>query len=271
MAGQRRRLRWWIVGVVVVVVLLVGGPFVYIHLIEGPAPDKLSLPPNRTGSVTTPPPSSSTVSGVWNVGAGSTVGYRVQEVLVGQHSTAVGRTTRVSGSISISGTSVVKGSFTVDMSSVKSDQSERNDQFDGRIMDVSAYPLAKFVLTNPIALDAIPAGGTSRRYSAIGDLTMHGVTKSVTFTVSAERRGATIYVLADIPIVFADWNISNPSVGGFVTTQSTGTLEVLLDLTRGPGNAAVTGSSGAGSSAPGGGGPVTVPKTTVPELTVPSG
>jgi polyisoprenoid-binding protein YceI len=270
MAGTRRRLRWWIVGVIVVVVLLVGGPFVYIHLIEGPAPGRLSLPPNHTGSITTSPAPSSTISGVWNVGAGSIVGYRVQEVLVGQQSTAVGRTTRVSGSISISGTSVVKGSFTVDMSSVKSDQSERNDQFDGRIMDVSAYPLAKFVLTNPIALDAIPAGGTAQRYSASGDLTMHGVTKNVTFMVSAERRGTTIYVLADIPIVFADWSISNPSVGGFVTTQSTGTLEVLLDLTRGTGNAAVTGPSGAGSSTPGGGGPVTVPKTTVPELTVPS-
>jgi len=73
--------------------------------------------------------------------------------------------------------------------------------------------------------------------------------------------------LADVPIVFADWDISNPSIGGFVTTDSSGTLEVLVFLTKGAGNPVATGS---GSSSVGGaGGPVTVPKTTVPEITIP--
>lgn len=65
----------------------------------------------------------------------------------------------------------------------------------------------------------------------------------VSVTVSAERVGNEIDVLGDIAIVFADWNISNPSVGGFVTTQSLGTLEVLLHLTRSAGNSASTGAS----------------------------
>ncbi len=97
---------------------------------------------------------------------------------------------------------------------------------------------------------------------------MHGVSKSVSFTVTAERTGSTIDVLADVPITFSDWNIANPSVGGFVTTANNGTLEALLDLTRGPGNSPST-SSGS-STAGGGGGPVTVPSTTVPPLIVPS-
>ncbi len=69
--------------------------------------------------------------------------------------------------------------------------------------------------------------------------------------------------------VFADWNIANPSIGGFVTTQSSGTLEVLLHLTQSAGNAATTNPSGNPGSG-GGGGPVTVPSTTVPPLSVPS-
>ncbi|MGA3149067.1 MAG: YceI family protein [Acidimicrobiales bacterium] len=272
MAGGRHRRRWWIVGLVVVVVLLVGGPFVYIHLIEGPAPAKLSLP--RTSTPVDAGGSSSTqasLDGTWSVGSGSIVGYRVQEVLIGQHATAVGRTAKVSGSVSISGTSVTRGSFTVDMASVESDQSERNAQFDGRIMDVSAYPTSTLVLTEPIDLGTVPADGSVEQLAATGDLTMHGVTKSVSFKVSGQRSGDTIYVLADIPIVFAEWDISNPSIGGFVTTQSSGTLEVLLHLTRGPGNAPVTGSSSTAPVTQGGGGPVTVPKTTVPPLQVPSG
>jgi polyisoprenoid-binding protein YceI len=261
--------------VVVLAVALVAGPFIYIHLIEGPPPATLSLPKNQTGSTTsTTAAGASTVSsidGTWNVGSGSIVGYRVQEVLIGQQSTAVGRTTSVSGSFSISGNSVTQGSIVVDMAGVRSDQSQRDSQFDGRIMDVSTYPTSKLELTSPIPLGATPPDGQVQQYPTAADLTIHGVTKAVTFTVSAERSGTTVNVLADIPIVFADWSISNPSIGGFVTTQSTGTLEVLLSLTQGAGNAPVTGSSGTGSNVSGGGGPVTVPKNTVPQLTVPSG
>jgi len=51
MAGRRHRARRWVVaGVAVVVVVAVGGPFVFIHFIEGPAPAKLSLPKNGGGT-----------------------------------------------------------------------------------------------------------------------------------------------------------------------------------------------------------------------------
>lgn len=268
MGRPRPKLRWWIAGAIVVAAALaIGGPFVYIHFIEGPAPARLSLP--SSPSTTAAPGSSGdgSITGTWNVGKGSVVGYRVQEVLIGQQSTAVGRTSRVWGSLTISGTTVTSGSFSADMASVVSDQSERNAQFDGRIMDVDAYPTATFKLTSPISLGSVPSLDSVQHYAASGTLDMHGVTRAVSFAVSAERLGSDIDVLADIPIVFADWDIANPSVGGFVTTQSTGTLEVLLELTTGSGNTPST----AGPSSPGfGGGPVTVPPTTVPPLTVPS-
>jgi polyisoprenoid-binding protein YceI len=272
---RRRRLVWWIGGAVVfIAVLAVASPFVYIHFIEGPPPAKLELPAAHSSTTapgaTTSAASLSDVSGTWNVGTGSQAGYRVQETLVGQSSTAVGRTSKIWGSLTISGTSVSKGSFTVDMASVVSDQSERNAQFDGRIMDVNQYPTATLVLTKPISLGTFPTSGTAKKYAAQATLTMHGVSKAVTFTVTAERIGSEIDVLADLPITFSDWNIANPSVGGFVTTANNGTLEVLLHLTQGAGNPASSTSSG--SSAGGGaGGPVIVPSTTVPALSVPSG
>jgi polyisoprenoid-binding protein YceI len=276
--GRRRRLLWWIIGAVVVVVALsAGGPFVYIHFIEGPAPPKLTLPQGTKGEGGGSALSqgsaagAGTISGTWNVGTGSVVGYRVNEVLIGQNSTAVGRTTEVSGSLVISGTSVSSGQFTVNMASVTSDQSERNAQFDGRIMDVARYPTASLRLSEPIDLGRIPRVGVTARYSATGDLTMHGVTKSVAFPVSALRSGRSIDVLADVPVRFAEWNIANPSIGGFVTTADTGTLEALLRLTQGTGNPQVSGGQGSGSngSSPGTPTPVTVPSTTVPPLTIP--
>ncbi|MGD0808839.1 MAG: YceI family protein [Acidimicrobiales bacterium] len=275
MLSRVRRLRKWVIaGVVVVVVLAIGGPYVFIHFIEGPAPAKLVLPKGQ-GAASGSASSGGTVelsklAGTWNVGAGSVAGYRVQEVLIGQNSTAVGRTAELWGSVSLVGKAVAKASFTVNMASVVSDQSERNAQFDGRIMDVTDYPTAKFVLTGPISLASGLVTGASKQYTATGTLTMHGVTKSVTFPVSVEViSGTAVDVLADVPIVFANWDISNPSVGGFVTTKSTGTLEVLLHLVRGAGNPVSTGSS-AGSGGGGFGGQVTVPSTTVPPLTVPT-
>lgn len=271
---RRRRLIVAVVGVVVVVVLAaVLGPYIYIHFIEGPAPAKLELPKSSApttssasqGSATT----SSSVAGTWNVGTGSQAGYRVQEVLLGQSSTAVGRTSKVWGSMTIAGSTVSKATFTVDMASVVSDQSERNAHFEGPIMDVSQYPTATLTLSAPIDLGTIPGDGAVEHYNAVANLDMHGVTKSVSFPVTAERIGSGIDVLADIPISFSEWNIANPSIGGFVTTANTGTLEVLLHLTQGPGNPASKSSSSAGSV--GGGGPITVPSTTVPPLSVPSG
>jgi polyisoprenoid-binding protein YceI len=265
---------------VVVVVLAVGGPFVYIHLIEGSAPAKLSLPgasSGDAGSTATSSPSgaptaSGSVAGTWAVGAGSVAGYRVQEVLIGQHATAVGRTARLSGSVTITGSTVTSGTVTVDMASVSSDQSERNAQFDGRIMDVATYPTATLHLSGPIALGAIPAVGHQVSYTGSGSLDMHGVTRSITLPLSAERTATGIAVLAEVPITFSDWGIANPSVGGFVTTADNGTLEVLLHLVRGAGNPAVTTSNSSGSStSSGGGGPVTIPSTTLPPLTIPSG
>jgi hypothetical protein len=120
-----------------------------------------------------------------------------------------------------------------------------------------------------MALGQLPEDGVIAHDSAAGALDLHGVSKTVWSPVSAGRRSNQIDVLADIDIPFANLDIANPSVGGFVTTANNGTLEVLLRLTLGAGNPVST-SAGTGNSG-GGGGPVTIPSTTVPPLTVPSG
>jgi polyisoprenoid-binding protein YceI len=270
-ANRRRRLLWWIGGVVVVVVIAaIAAPFIYIHFIEGPPPAKLTLPQTTTttGGAKSSSTTSSSLDGTWNVGSGSVAGYRVNENLVGQNTTAVGRTSKIWGSLAVSGTQVTSGKFTVAMASVKSDQSQRNARFDGPIMEVSRYPTATFTLTAPIVLSSVPVSGANTQYSANGTLELHGVSHAVTFPLQVQRRGSNVDVLADITVPFAEWNIANPSIGGFVTTADQGTLEVLLILTQGPGNPVSIPTGPVGDL--GGGGPVTVPSTTVPSLTVPS-
>ena len=84
------------------------------------------------------------------------------------------------------------------------------------------------LLQVPGVTDITPFGGVIKQYTAHGNLTMHGTTRAVTFTLSAERKGGQIEVSGDIPVVFADYNIENPSYAGLVTTQNHGLLEFLL-------------------------------------------
>lgn len=239
-SGSRHWLRWIIAGVVVVGAVVVGGPFVYIHFIEGQAPAPLSLKSSASPSGGATSQSTSAgqtasagpVAGTWTIGSDSQVGYRVNEVLAGQNNIAVGRTKSVTGHLTIKGTSVTAGTFTVPMSTIKSDQSQRDGQFDGRIMDVASYPTGTFTLTSPISLAPVPAVGTVKTYSATGNLTLHGHTRPVSFTLSAERTSTAIKVSGSIPVTFAQWSIPNPSFSGFVTTANHGVLEFLLTFDR---------------------------------------
>jgi polyisoprenoid-binding protein YceI len=117
------------------------------------------------------------------------------------------------------------------MTTVTSDQQRRDNQFNGRIMDVSSYPTATFTLSSPIVLPSIPAVGVQSSTRATGTLTMHGASKSVTFTVKGQRTVRGIEVTGSIPIVFTNWNIPNPSFGP-VSTDDHGVLEFLLVFTR---------------------------------------
>ena len=224
---------WLLTGVLVLAAGVVGGPFVYIHFIERKAPAPLSLSkPTASATATVSNTSDNTgVSGTWTVTSGSAVGYRVQEVLFGQSNTAAGRTSAVTGSITIDGKTVSAATVTVDMTTVSSDQQRRDNQFNGRIMDTASYPTATFKLSSPIVLSSIPAIGVQGSTQATGVLTMHGTSKTVTFTIKGQRTSSGIQVTGQIPITFADWNIPNPSFGP-VTTDDHGILEFLLVLTR---------------------------------------
>ena len=248
-----RRRRTWLIAVPVVAVLLaVGGPFVYIHFIEGKPAAKLSFDDlattttvaGSTGTTTVAGASGTAttgagattaaardgIDGTWKVGTGSQAGYRVPETLFGQKTEAVGRTTGVTGSLTIAGTTVSAATVTVDLATVKSDQSQRDGQFTGRIMNTASFPTATFTLTAPVSLGTVPADKVEVPLKLTGDLKVHGATKSVTVDVTARRNGNTIEVTGTIPVTFADFGIANPSFGP-ASVGDTGTIEFALVLT----------------------------------------
>jgi len=229
------------------VVLVTGGTWAYIHVIRGDPPAPLTLGSTATATTVAGASTDATVSGTstapsaggdpgsvdgtWKVATGSQAGYRVKEVLFGQSATAVGRTSAVTGSVDIAGTTVKAADFSVDLTTVASDESRRDRQFQGRIMETSTYPTARFKLTSPIDVGTLPPAGTQVKVNATGELTLHGTTKTVTVPLQVQRSGATVRVAGTIPIVFADYGIPNPSAGP-ASTEDHGEIEFLLALAK---------------------------------------
>ncbi len=221
--SRSRKWLWLLVGSIGVAVLaVVVAPFVYIHFIQADPPARLSLSSDGTANG-----ARVGIDGKWAATSASSVGYRINEVLFGQKSEAVGRTNKVTGQMVLSGMTVRSASFTVDMTAVTSDKDQRDEQFHGRIMDTATYPTATFTLTSPIELGEVPAQQKVVTATAAGQLSMHGTTKSVTLSLKAKRNGNTIEVNGSLNIVFADWGIGNPSFGP-VTTEDHGLLEFLV-------------------------------------------
>jgi polyisoprenoid-binding protein YceI len=156
--------------------------------------------------------------------------YRVDEVLGGVNVTAVGRSNEITGSLTIEGTtaSVVA---TVEVENIVSNDSIRDGQFRGRIMDVSNFPTANFGTTEPIDFGTLPAGGEQVAATANGELTLKGVTQVVTVEIAAQASGTGIGVLGNIPITFTDYGIDNPSKPG-VGLEDEGVVEFVLVFER---------------------------------------
>ncbi len=173
----------------------------------------------------------STPTGTWTLTSDSTLGYRIQEVLSGLDAEAAGRTSDATGTLTIDGARATAAEFTVNMASITSDSERRDGQFRTRIMTVEQFPTATFVLTSPLDFGSVPAEGTTITATATGDLTLRGVTNSVTFDVQAKLENGRIGVLGNIPILFSDYEIPDPS-NQIATVKDNGLLEFVLVFER---------------------------------------
>ena len=265
-SSSRRRPVIAVVAVVVLAVAIAGAWYLFLRP-AGPAPVSLgTAAPTVTapaaeptaGSVTAGPTAAataaapgssqdttagSTISGTWTVDpsvgsfddfSGTFVGYRVKETLASIGATeAVGRTPDVTGSMTVDGSTITAAEFTADLTGLRSDNDRRDGQLRRQALETEQFPTATFVLTAPVDLGSEPAEGTTVEATARGDLTLHGVTKSVEIPLQARLQGDVVTVAGSLPIVFADYAIAKPESMMVLSVEDGGTLEVQLQLTKG--------------------------------------
>ena len=165
--------------------------------------------------------------------SGSWVGYRVQEELVSVGgTTAVGRTPRVTGSLTIDGATVTEASFEADLSTLESDESMRDRQLARQGIQTDDFPTATFVLTEPIELGTLPAVGDDIELTAVGDLTIHGVTQSVSIPLHAALHDGVIGAAGSLTFTWDDFGMERPSAQRVVSLADDVTMETQLFFSK---------------------------------------
>jgi polyisoprenoid-binding protein YceI len=172
----------------------------------------------------------------WAIVSGqSEADYYIGETLasIGVPSTANGKTSDISGTffLTADGTALdtsQTSSFTVDVTTLQSDESRRDNRVQ-QALETSQFPTATFTATSISGLDASSiADGATVKFNLSGTLELHGVTKDVTWTVEATRQQNVISAIANLDFLFADYDISPPQIGGFVSVQDHGTLQAVI-------------------------------------------
>lgn len=232
--------------VIVLAVVVVGGAGIWYFVFRDTAPEKANIR-SASKSVKEQPNSESTdLAGTWSVDtsignfdpdtddySSAWVGYRVQEELAGIGAkTAFGRTPNVTGSLTIEGTGVTAVEIEADLTALESDDSRRDGQLGHQAIETDQFPTSTFTLTQPIELGDV-TGGQTITVDAVGDLELHGVTKSVTILLEARLENGTIVVTGSIPIVFADYDIEKPVSAIVLSVEDNGEMELQLFFTKG--------------------------------------
>jgi polyisoprenoid-binding protein YceI len=239
-----KKLLLTIVGVGVVLVVAAVA-LIYFVIFPTSSPKPFSLTTSTSSSASSSSAgsqegvsSAAQVAGRWTVGSGSAAGYRVREKLafLPAESQAVGRTSQITGSATLTGARttvrVTHASFDVDVETLKSDRTMRDEKIREIGLESEKYPTSTFVLASPIALPASALTGKPLHTSATGALMIHGTTKTVTIPLEMSLSRTEVQAVGSITFPWSEFNMLAPSIGGFVNVTNSATMEFDLDLRR---------------------------------------
>lgn len=156
--------------------------------------------------------------------------YVAREVLAGRgFNEAVGRTTDVSGSVLLDASGSVlpeQSRVMVDLRTLQSDSANRDRYIQRNTLQTDQFPTAELVVTAAPGLPVpLPTSG-SAAFELLGDLTVHGVTRPVTWQVTAEFADGAVSGTAVTDVLISDFGMEPPKAGPVLTIEDGIRLEI---------------------------------------------
>lgn len=139
--------------------------------------------------------------------------FYIDETLLGQDITVVGTTRRIAGDVIVNfdnPTASQLGQIAVNARTLRTDNEFRDSATRSRILNTNQHEFITFVPTafEALTTDAVNVGDTVE-FSVVGDLTINGTTRSVTFDVSVTVDSLDrISGLARTEVLYRDFNIT---------------------------------------------------------------
>ena len=186
------------------------------------------------GQQPAPPP---TAGATLTIIDGSSASYKVTEQFVGIDfpNDAVGTTTAVSGTIVIGKDSAIEpgSKLTVDLAKLSSDQDMRDNFARTRVLDTATYPNAVFVPTKVTGIPAMIPFQNQSGVSLTGNLTIHGVTKEVTFKgIVTFNRDNTLAGIAKTTFTWSTFSLTPPKIGRLANVSDNVELTIVFKFKR---------------------------------------
>jgi len=170
----------------------------------------------------------------FTVATGSKAVVRVTEQLADRKdiTDAVLTSEKVSGEFTLlpDGTFAPASKIVVDLSVLASDDRQRDQFIRQDTLQTRQFPEATLVLTKTEALALPLAASGDLSFKLVGQMTVHGVTKEVTFDVKAKRTGADLTATATVTpaLQFGTFGMQQPRVFTVLSIKDEIRLEVQL-------------------------------------------
>lgn len=120
--------------------------------------------------------------------------------------------------VNADGTFTADSKITFDLTTLTSDQRQRDDFVKGSVLETRRFPTATFVPVKATGLSLPIASNTELKFQLSGKITIRGVTKDVTFDVVAKRSSGqlTATATANPTWKFSDFGMQPPTIPGRV-------------------------------------------------------
>lgn len=161
----------------------------------------------------------------------TSAGFSFFEILPGERKITSGSTRNVDGDVVIESGAVTSGEVTVDMATVATDNDRRDANVRRTILNTDQYPKATFHLTEPSAINGLPDDGSVGTVTLTGELTIRGVTNTITHDFEAARTGDRIVVAGDVPIRRSDYGVETPDLVAAKVAEE-GEINIRLNLEK---------------------------------------